>query len=67
LTRLMGISGAPPDLRDPPSGCRFHPRCSHCLPEQSELYLRQTTERPKLRTVAPGHEVACHLVDGGMG
>ncbi len=25
--RLMGIAGAPPDLRYPPSGCRFHPRC----------------------------------------
>jgi peptide/nickel transport system ATP-binding protein len=66
LARLTGIPGAPPDLRDPPSGCRFHPRCPHCLPEQSELYLRQTTERPKLRTIAPGHDVACHLVDGGM-
>jgi peptide/nickel transport system ATP-binding protein len=25
--RLRGITGAPPDLRWPPSGCRFHPRC----------------------------------------
>ncbi|RIK24730.1 MAG: ABC transporter ATP-binding protein [Chloroflexi bacterium] len=25
--RLEGITGAPPDLRTPPSGCRFHPRC----------------------------------------
>jgi peptide/nickel transport system ATP-binding protein len=25
--RLEGISGTPPDLRWPPSGCRFHPRC----------------------------------------
>jgi peptide/nickel transport system ATP-binding protein len=25
--RLEGIAGAPPDLRYPPSGCRFHPRC----------------------------------------
>ena len=25
--RLLGIHGAPPDLRYPPSGCRFHPRC----------------------------------------
>ena len=23
------ISGAPPDLTSPPSGCRFHPRCPH--------------------------------------
>jgi peptide/nickel transport system ATP-binding protein len=26
--RIMGIKGSPPDLGDPPSGCRFHPRCS---------------------------------------
>jgi peptide/nickel transport system ATP-binding protein len=26
--RISGISGAPPDLADPPPGCRFHPRCS---------------------------------------
>ncbi len=25
--RLTGIGGAPPDLRYPPNGCRFHPRC----------------------------------------
>ena len=30
--RLAGIRGAPPDLRDPPSGCRFHPRCPHAMP-----------------------------------
>ena len=64
-TRLTGIPGSPPDLRDPPSGCRFHPRCSHCVPENAGLYLRQTTERPRLREVAPGHKVACHLVEDG--
>jgi peptide/nickel transport system ATP-binding protein len=26
--RISGIRGAPPDLADPPPGCRFHPRCS---------------------------------------
>jgi len=62
ITRLTGIPGSPPDLRDPPSGCRFHPRCPHCLPEQAALSIRQTTERPVLRPVQPGHEVACHLV-----
>jgi peptide/nickel transport system ATP-binding protein len=65
LTRLAGIPGSPPDLRDPPSGCRFHPRCPHCRPEEPALYLRQTTERPLLRVVEPGHEVACHLVEEG--
>jgi peptide/nickel transport system ATP-binding protein len=29
--RLAGIKGAPPDLRHPPSGCRFHPRCPHVM------------------------------------
>jgi peptide/nickel transport system ATP-binding protein len=62
LTRMMGIPGSPPDLRDPPQGCRFHPRCPHCRPDDHQLYLRQTTERPVLRPVEPGHEVACHLV-----
>ncbi len=66
LTRLMGIPGSPPDLRDPPSGCRFHPRCPHCRPEDRTLYVRQTTERPLLREVAPGHHVACHLVADGV-
>ena len=65
LGRLSGIPGAPPDLRSPPAGCRFHPRCPDCKPERVELYLRQTTERPRLREVEPGHEVACHLVEGG--
>lgn len=30
-SRLQGIRGAPPDLRTPPSGCRFHPRCPYCM------------------------------------
>jgi peptide/nickel transport system ATP-binding protein len=64
MTRLAGIPGAPPDLRNPPSGCRFHPRCPHCTRDRSERYVRQTTERPVLREVAPGHFVACHLVVG---
>jgi len=65
LTRLTGIAGSPPDLRDPPSGCRFHPRCRFCTGEDAELYARQTTERPLLREVEAGHRVACHLVEGG--
>jgi peptide/nickel transport system ATP-binding protein len=63
LTPLTGIPGSPPDLRDPPAGCRFNPRCPHCRPEEPALYLRQTTERPRLRTVEAGHDVACHLVE----
>ena len=61
--KLSGISGSPPDPRDQPTGCRFHPRCRHCIPDNVSLYLRQTSERPRLREVAPGHSVACHLVE----
>jgi peptide/nickel transport system ATP-binding protein len=28
---LKGIPGRPPDLRFPPSGCRFHPRCPYVM------------------------------------
>jgi peptide/nickel transport system ATP-binding protein len=63
LLPLTGIPGTPPDLRDPPPGCRFHPRCPLCVPGEEAMYLRQTTERPRLHTVEPGHEVACHVVE----
>jgi peptide/nickel transport system ATP-binding protein len=63
IVPLAGIPGSPPDLADPPSGCRFHPRCPYCRPEDAALYARQTSERPRLRVVSPGHEVACHLVE----
>jgi peptide/nickel transport system ATP-binding protein len=63
LERLTGIPGMPPDLGDPPSGCRFHPRCPHCRPEDAALYTRQTSEQPRLRVVAQDHQVACHLVE----
>ena len=63
IVRMTGISGAPPDLAAPPDGCRFHPRCPHCRPEDAELYRRQTTERPVLREVSPGHRAACHLLE----
>jgi peptide/nickel transport system ATP-binding protein len=39
---LTGIPGRPPELRNPPSGCRFHPRCPvvmpHCSAIDPELY-----------------------------
>ena len=63
LVRMTGIPGMPPDLGDPPSGCRFHPRCPHCIPSDGALYKRQLAEKPVLKQVAPGHFVACHLVE----
>jgi peptide/nickel transport system ATP-binding protein len=66
LERMTGIPGSPPDLAAPPDGCRFHPRCPHCTPEQPALYQLQTTVRPALREVAPLHRVACHLVEQGL-
>ena len=63
LERMVGIPGSPPNLANPPAGCRFHPRCPLCVPGDAALFARQTTERPQLREVAPGHRVACHLVN----
>jgi len=61
MRRLVGIPGSPPDLAHPPAGCRFHPRCPLCVPEQHAMYVRQTTERPLLRELEPDHFVACHV------
>ena len=46
------IGGSPPSLQQPPTGCRFHPRCPLASP-------RCRSERPELRVVAPDHAVAC--------
>jgi peptide/nickel transport system ATP-binding protein len=35
--RVEGIEGSPPDLRDLPSGCRFHPRCKHAFDKCLQL------------------------------
>ena len=63
VERLAGIPGSPPDLGNPPSGCRFHPRCPHCTGADPALFALQTTERPLPRKVASGHFVSCHLVE----
>ncbi len=49
------LEGAPPNLADPPTGCRFHPRC----PKAMDICSQQT---PAFTTVAPGHRVACFAV-----
>ena len=53
---LISITGAPPSLVQPPSGCRFHPRC----PFATALCAR---EAPALIEVEPGHLAACHHAD----
>jgi len=54
LKELAWIPGAPPDLRQPPPGCRFHPRCNMRMP-------LCTKEEPPLIEVEPGHYTACWL------
>ena len=51
----VSIPGQPPALDNPPSGCRFHPRCPHAMDIcQAEV--------PALDQVGPDHRVACFLV-----
>jgi peptide/nickel transport system ATP-binding protein len=54
--RLSTIPGSPPDLINPPKGCRFMPRC----PFAKE---RCSTERPVLREVSSNHSAACHFTE----
>ena len=46
-----------PSSLNPPSGCKFHPRCSHAVAKCRD-------EEPPLRRLVAGHAVACHLVVG---
>ena len=55
---LVVIPGMPPDLRDPPPGCRFHPRC----PEVMEVCKVEVP--PEVR-FPDGVRVACHLYSAG--
>jgi len=49
---LKTLPGEPPDLLDPPSGCRFHPRCPRALDVCQE-------EQPPFRDYGGGHLAAC--------
>jgi len=53
--RRLPIAGELPSPLNPPSGCAFHPRCP--IAERG-LCDRET---PPLRSLADGHQVACHL------
>jgi oligopeptide/dipeptide ABC transporter ATP-binding protein len=49
------LGGDAPTPINPPSGCRFHPRCPVAVD-------RCRTDEPPLRPMGDGREVACHLV-----
>ena len=57
--RLTGIPGSPPDLRELPPGCVFHPRCPYVMD-------RCRTDLPPLAELgeAGGRLAACWLQDG---
>ncbi len=57
---ISAIPGFPPDLRTPPPGCRFHPRCS-VFRERKDLKGICDKEEPKMVEVEKEHFVACHL------
>lgn len=48
-----GIPGYPPNLIDPPSGCRFNPRCHSCMDACDKV-------EPEMRQIGEKHFVACH-------
>lgn len=57
--KRIHLEGEVPSPSNPPSGCRFHTRCSKAC-------ARCSQEMPQLLEVEPGHFVACHLYDQGV-
>ena len=51
---LETMPGSPPDLIEPPPGCRFHPRCPHAMEKCSSI-------EPPMTEVENGHWAACWL------
>jgi peptide/nickel transport system ATP-binding protein len=56
--KLEGISGRPPSLLHPPTGCRFRHRCP--------LAFGKCVEEPPFVEVKPDHYVACWAVEEGV-
>jgi peptide/nickel transport system ATP-binding protein len=54
-TPKISLAGAPPNLADPPNGCRFHPRC----PLAMEICRREV---PPMQMTNSAHRVACFAV-----
>jgi len=54
---LRGIEGFVPDLLNPPSGCRFHPRCSYVMDVCRE-------HKPASTEFTTNHLVSCFLYGG---
>lgn len=50
------LEGSIPSPANPPKGCKFHTRCSHCMEKCK-------TVEPKTIEVSDGHYVVCHLYD----
>jgi oligopeptide/dipeptide ABC transporter ATP-binding protein len=53
---LYAIPGHPPNLAQPPSGCAFHPRCAHTMPQC-------VTRDPDDHRVGPNWTAKCWLLD----
>ena len=53
------LEGDVPSPTNPPAGCVFHTRCTHCMKVCCE-------REPEMREVKPGHKCACHLYDEGL-
>ena len=51
---IQPLQSEVPSPLDAPPGCPFQTRCEHCME-------RCRRERPTLKTISQGHEVACHL------